>query len=154
MKAVDDAYGNCDASVEEEKKEPWVQIEVEVAEVVVPKVEATVNPEEPPPPAPHAAAVALKVPSGPTWTQRVPVPPAEESMRLVVEAVVAVIAVVEALLKVWSAVKTFAKYVFAIVLDASTKWMADVVEKKLRWVTKKSLDVVEKKYPLSICARW
>ena len=38
---VVEAYGNCDASVEEEKKDPWVQIEVLVAEVVVPKFVAT-----------------------------------------------------------------------------------------------------------------
>ena len=41
--AVEEAYGNWDASVDEEKNEPWVQIEVFVAEVVVPKVFATVK---------------------------------------------------------------------------------------------------------------
>jgi hypothetical protein len=36
---------------------------------------------------PQAAAVAESVPSAPTWRQRVPVPPADERMRFVVEAV-------------------------------------------------------------------
>ncbi len=47
-------------------------------------------------PVPQADALADTVPSAPTWRQRVPVPAAEETMRFVVEAVVAVIIVVEA----------------------------------------------------------
>ena len=47
-------------------------------------------------PAPQAEALAVTVPSGPTWRQRVPVPPAEETIRLVVEAVTDVSMVVEA----------------------------------------------------------
>jgi hypothetical protein len=39
---VDDAYGNCEARrVDDEKKTPWVHIDVDVAEVVVPKLVAT-----------------------------------------------------------------------------------------------------------------
>jgi hypothetical protein len=38
VRAVDDAYGNCDAAtVDEEKKTPWVNSELVVAAVVVPK---------------------------------------------------------------------------------------------------------------------
>lgn len=44
----------------------------------------------------HALAFADTVPSAPTWRQRVPVPPADETMRFVDEAVVAEIIVVEA----------------------------------------------------------
>ena len=37
VKAVDDAYGNCDAArVDDEKKTPWVKILVVVAAVLVP----------------------------------------------------------------------------------------------------------------------
>ena len=44
VKAVDEAYGNCEAaSVEEEKKTPWVKMLELVAAVVVPKVEVAMN---------------------------------------------------------------------------------------------------------------
>ena len=43
--------------------------------------------EERPPPVPHALALAETVPSAPTWRQRVPEPPAEETRRFVVDAV-------------------------------------------------------------------
>ena len=44
---VVDAYGNCDATVEEAKNAPpWSQIEDEVAAVVVPKLVAVVNGKE------------------------------------------------------------------------------------------------------------
>ena len=44
LSAVDDAYGNwLAATVELEKNTPWVQIEVVVAAVVVPKFAAVVN---------------------------------------------------------------------------------------------------------------
>lgn len=52
--------------------------------------------ELPPPPVPQAEALADTVPSELTWRQRVDAPPRPETMRLVVEAVVAVMAVVEA----------------------------------------------------------
>jgi len=57
------------------------------------------NPKELPP-EPQAEALAETVPSVPTWRQRVPVPPKPETIRLVVEAVVAVIMVVDAYGKV------------------------------------------------------
>lgn len=39
LKAVEEAYGNCEAAaVEDEKKTPWVRMEVVVAAVEVPKV--------------------------------------------------------------------------------------------------------------------
>ena len=96
MSAVDEAYGNCDAArVEDEKKTPCVQMLEVVAAVVVLQVEAKLK-SAPPEPVPHAEALAVTVPSAPTWRQRVPVPPADETTRLVVEAVVAVMAVVEA----------------------------------------------------------
>ena len=38
VKAVEDAYGNCEAAtVEEAKNTPWVRMEVVVAAVLVPK---------------------------------------------------------------------------------------------------------------------
>ena len=44
VSAVDDAYGNCEAAtVELEKKTPWVSIEVVVAAVPVAKVLMLVN---------------------------------------------------------------------------------------------------------------
>jgi len=44
VKAVDDAYGNCDAAtVDDEKKTPWVRIDVVVAAVLVAKVFSEVN---------------------------------------------------------------------------------------------------------------
>lgn len=48
---VVDAYTNCDdATVEEAKNTPCVQIELEVAAVVVPKVVPRLKPDPPPPP--------------------------------------------------------------------------------------------------------
>ena len=101
VKAVEDAYGNCEAaSVEEEKKTPWVKMLELVAAVVVPNElkphEKSCAPEL----TPQAAALAVSVPSAATCTQRVPTPPALERMKFVVEAVVAEIAVVEAYGKV------------------------------------------------------
>ena len=44
MSAVDDAYGNCDAAtVDDEKKTPWVQILVVVAAVEVLQVLSVEN---------------------------------------------------------------------------------------------------------------
>src|SRR5947207_844836 len=47
VSAVELAYGNCDAAtVELEKKTPWLQMEVVVADVVVANVEAIENEKE------------------------------------------------------------------------------------------------------------
>jgi hypothetical protein len=78
----------------------WVKVEVELP---VPW-----NGYGSPLPEPHADAFAETVPSAPTSRQRVPEPPAEETMRFVDEAVVAEIIVVLAYGMVWSAVKVLA----------------------------------------------
>jgi hypothetical protein len=73
------------------KLTPCVKVEEEPEKIMLEVVALTpacgcVNASEPAP-VPQAAAVAESVPSAPTWRQRVPTPPAEETMRFVVDAV-------------------------------------------------------------------
>ena len=83
------------AMVDEEKKTPWVQMLEVVAAVEVPKLLVPqVNGFAPALP-PHALCVLDIVPSS-AKVAHPAVPPAEETMRFVLDAVVAVMAVVEA----------------------------------------------------------
>ena len=84
------------------------------------------------------------------------------------EAVARRLETVTRALKMFGLVNVFVVYVFGIVVDASTKWMAEVVDqasptdekyeadvvlKKLRLFFHSSADVVEKKKPLSMPER-
>ena len=83
--------------VEEEWSPAWNQIAVEVALTLTPKLVVGVHANVPPSPVPHADALAETVPEESVWRHRVPEPPAEETMRLVVDAVPLIVsAVVEA----------------------------------------------------------
>ena len=82
VSAVEDAYGNCEATVELEKKEPWDQILVVVAAVVVPKLSAKVKSGEP---AVVASVPQLNTPVVDAFTSQLALFKLE-TMRLVVEA--------------------------------------------------------------------
>ena len=132
VSAVEDAYGNCDAAtVDDEKKTPCVKSDEVVAEVVVPNVRSEVN--------------GYELPALPTWSAAQPnwplvhvmKFPAEQLVRFapynkVVEAYDAEIFVVDAFANVCVPPKTLFAYVFGMVVDASAKNIAEVVEKKSR----------------------
>ena len=88
LSAVVEAYGNCEAiAVELEKNTPSVQMLDDVAAVVVPNVDAIEKPDEPPPvPEPQAAPVFVILPVA-SKVAHPGVPPADETIKLLVEAV-------------------------------------------------------------------
>jgi hypothetical protein len=97
VRAVVEAYGNCDAAtVELEKNTPLVQIEVVVAPVEVEKLPVpNVKSEPPEPPVPHASAATPTSPSASTWRHRVEPTAIPEMTRFVVEAVLDIVSDVE-----------------------------------------------------------
>lgn len=82
--AVEDAYGRVEA----------MDVEVPTAYENMTGFVDVAGLEDPP--EPQAEALAEIVPSAPNWAQRVPEPPAEDTIRFVVEAYPVLIAVVEA----------------------------------------------------------
>jgi hypothetical protein len=68
LSAVEDAYGNCDAAtVDDEKKTPWVKMELVVAAVVVPKLLKNAKMEVPAVATPQPNCPPFQVKKFPAW---------------------------------------------------------------------------------------
>ena len=106
-------------TVEDAFSPPKSESAVDVAFVFTPKFKVGVN-ENVPLPEPQAVPVFEMRPVTENWAQPVE-PPAEETRRSVVEAVAAVIIVVDAYGMVCNAANVFAVYVFGMVVEEWAK---------------------------------